>query len=114
MGTAHGERTQGQVTRRSQLERMRRRYTADALRGIAASLRESRPDLVITTDLIVGFPGESEADFEATLALVRDVGFIDSYSFKYSERPGTGAAAHGLDAFRGKYLSCVCHAVIHG
>ena len=73
------------------LERMRRRYTADELRGIAASLRESRPDLVITTDLIVGFPGESEADFEATLALVRDVGFIDSYSFKYSERPGTGA-----------------------
>ena len=73
------------------LERMRRRYTADELRRIAASLRESRPDLVITTDLIVGFPGESEADFEATLALVRDVGFVDSYSFKYSERPGTGA-----------------------
>ena len=74
------------------LEAMRRRYTADELRGIAESLREARPDLVLTTDLIVGFPGETDADFEATLALVRDVGFVDSYSFKYSPRPGTAAA----------------------
>jgi len=74
------------------LERMRRRYTANALREIARSLRDARPDLVLTTDLIVGFPGETEEDFEATLALVRDVGFIDAYSFKYSARPGTAAA----------------------
>jgi len=74
------------------LERMRRRYTADELRKIAQSLRDARPDLVLSTDLIVGFPGESDADFEATLLLVRDVGFIDSYAFKYSPRPGTGAA----------------------
>jgi tRNA-2-methylthio-N6-dimethylallyladenosine synthase len=46
----------------------------------------------LTTDLIVGFPGESEADFMATLDLVREVGFVDSYSFKYSTRPGTSAA----------------------
>ena len=50
------------------------------------------PDLAITTDLIVGFPGETEADFLDTLELVKQVGFVDSYSFKYSPRPGTTAA----------------------
>jgi tRNA-2-methylthio-N6-dimethylallyladenosine synthase len=75
------------------LARMRRRYRADDLRRLAVRLRAARPDLVLTTDLIVGFPGESEADFEATLALVRDVGFVDAYAFKYSPRPGTAAAA---------------------
>jgi len=74
------------------LARMRRRYAADDLRRLADSLRTARPDVALTTDLIVGFPGESEADFAATLALVRDVGFVDSYSFKYSPRPGTAAA----------------------
>jgi len=74
------------------LARMRRRYAADDLRRLAAALRAARPDLVLTTDLIVGFPGETEEDFEATLALVRDVAFVDSYSFKYSPRPGTAAA----------------------
>lgn len=75
------------------LSRMRRRYRADQVRALAERLRAARPDLVLTTDLIVGFPGERERDFEATLALVRDVGFVDSYSFKYSPRPGTPAAA---------------------
>jgi tRNA-2-methylthio-N6-dimethylallyladenosine synthase len=75
------------------LARMRRRYRADAVRRLAERLRAARPGLVLTTDLIVGFPGESDRDFEATLALVRDVGFVDSYSFKYSPRPGTAAAA---------------------
>lgn len=75
------------------LARMRRRYAADDLRRLAGALRAARADLVLTTDLIVGFPGETEEDFEATLALVRDVGFVDSYSFKYSPRPGTAAAA---------------------
>ncbi len=75
------------------LEQMRRRYTADELRTIAGDLRDARPDLVLTTDLIVGFPGERHADFEETLRLVRDVGFVDSYSFKYSARPETRAAS---------------------
>jgi tRNA-2-methylthio-N6-dimethylallyladenosine synthase len=74
------------------LARMRRRHTAaDYLRRVEA-LRYARPDLVLTTDLIVGFPGESEADFEATLALVRAAAFVDAYAFKYSPRPGTRAA----------------------
>jgi tRNA-2-methylthio-N6-dimethylallyladenosine synthase len=72
---------------------MRRRYTAAGYRRIVQDLRRSRPDIAITTDLIVGFPGETDADFEATLELVRDVGFVDAYSFKYSPRPGTAAAA---------------------
>lgn len=80
------------------LARMRRRYRADDVRALAARLRSARPDLVLTTDLIVGFPGESERDFEDTLALVRDVGFVDSYSFKYSPRPGTPAAEESAEA----------------
>jgi tRNA-2-methylthio-N6-dimethylallyladenosine synthase len=74
------------------LAAMRRRYAADDLRRLAEALRAARPDLALTTDLIVGFPGETEEDFEATLGLVGDVGFVDSYSFKYSPRPGTAAA----------------------
>jgi tRNA-2-methylthio-N6-dimethylallyladenosine synthase len=77
------------------LGRMRRRYRADEIRALADRLRAARGDLVLTTDLIVGFPGESDADFEATLALVRDVGFVDGFSFKYSPRPGTAAAEMG-------------------
>jgi tRNA-2-methylthio-N6-dimethylallyladenosine synthase len=77
------------------LARMRRRYTADDYRRLAERLRAARPDLVLTTDLIVGFPGESDADFAASLALVREVGFVDAFSFKYSPRPGTGAAELG-------------------
>lgn len=74
------------------LQAMRRRYGRERYLDIVAGLREARPDLALTTDLIVGFPGETEADFEATLALVREAGFVDSFSFKYSTRPGTGAA----------------------
>jgi tRNA-2-methylthio-N6-dimethylallyladenosine synthase len=74
------------------LARMRRRYTRDDFRRIAADLRRARPDLALTTDLIVGFPGEGDADFRATLELVEEVGFVDSFSFKYSARPGTAAA----------------------
>ncbi len=74
------------------LARMRRRYPADQLRRVADRLRAARPDVALTTDLIVGFPGESDADFQATLALVREVGFVDAYSFKFSPRPGTRAA----------------------
>jgi len=74
------------------LERMRRRHTADEYRRLVDRLRASRPDLAITTDLIVGFPGESDADFEETLELVREISFTDSFSFKFSPRPGTAAS----------------------
>ncbi len=71
---------------------MRRRYTAAEYRAIADALRRARPDIALTTDVIVGHPGETRADFEATLALIRAIGFVDSYSFKYSARPGTASA----------------------
>ena len=74
------------------LERMRRRYRADEYRRLVDALRAARPDLAITTDLIVGFPGETREAFRDTLRLVRDVGFVDSFSFKYSPRPHTKAA----------------------
>jgi len=73
------------------LEAMRRRYGRERYLEIAEGLRSVRPDLALTTDLIVGFPGETEEDFEATLALVSEAGFVDSFSFKYSPRPGTAA-----------------------
>lgn len=75
------------------LARMRRRYTSAEYLRLVERLRAARPDLAVTTDLIVGFPGESDADFAATLALVREVGFVDSYAFKYSPRPHTRAAS---------------------
>ena len=74
------------------LARMRRRYTGDDVRRLADRLRSARPDVALTTDLIVGFPGESDADFAATLSMVRDAGFVDGFTFKYSVRPGTSAA----------------------
>ena len=74
------------------LERMRRRYDRDMYLGIVEGLRAARPDLAISTDLIVGFPGESDRDFRETLELVRQLRFVDGYSFKYSPRPGTAAA----------------------
>lgn len=73
------------------LEAMRRRYTRERYLEIVTALRAARPDVAITSDLIVGFPGETEADFADTLALVRDAGLVDSFSFKYSPRPGTTA-----------------------
>ena len=74
------------------LAAMNRRHTADDFRRTVERLREARPDIAISSDFIVGFPGESDADFAATLALVRAVGFAGAYSFKYSPRPGTAAA----------------------
>ncbi len=76
------------------LERMRRRYTAVRYLEIVAALRRARPDIAITSDLIVGHPGETDEDFEATLRVVEEAGLVDSFSFKYSPRPGTAAAAH--------------------
>ena len=72
---------------------MKRGYTALQYKERIRALRAVRPDICISTDLIVGFPGESERDFEATLALVAEVGFDQSFSFLYSPRPGTPAAA---------------------
>jgi tRNA-2-methylthio-N6-dimethylallyladenosine synthase len=74
------------------LAAMKRGYTALEYRSIVRRLRKARPDVSVSTDLIIGFPGESEADFAATLKLVSDIGFDGSFSFLYSPRPGTPAA----------------------
>jgi len=74
------------------LKRMNRRHTADEYRRAIAKLRDARPDIALSTDIIVGFPGESDADFEATMQLVREINFASAFSFKYSSRPGTPAA----------------------
>jgi tRNA-2-methylthio-N6-dimethylallyladenosine synthase len=74
------------------LAAMKRGYTALEYRSIVRRLRAARSGISLSSDFIVGFPGESEADFEATLALVRELGFDDSFSFLYSPRPGTPAA----------------------
>ncbi len=72
---------------------MKRGYTVRTYLQRIRALREVRPDIAISTDIIVGFPGETEADFEATLALVAEAGFDQSFSFVYSARPGTPAAS---------------------
>lgn len=74
------------------LAAMNRRHDADAYRRIVERLRRARPDLALSSDFIVGFPGETDRDFRATLKLVEDVEFASAYSFKYSPRPGTPAA----------------------
>jgi tRNA-2-methylthio-N6-dimethylallyladenosine synthase len=74
------------------LAAMNRKHDAADYRSIVERLRAARPDLALSSDFIVGHPGETEADFAATMALVRDVGFAQAYSFKYSPRPGTPAA----------------------
>jgi tRNA-2-methylthio-N6-dimethylallyladenosine synthase len=74
------------------LEAMNRRHTQADYRALVARLFAARPDMALTSDFIVGFPGESDADFEATLQLVREVGYATAFSFKYSKRPGTPAS----------------------
>ncbi|HVP08779.1 MAG TPA: tRNA (N6-isopentenyl adenosine(37)-C2)-methylthiotransferase MiaB [Burkholderiales bacterium] len=74
------------------LAAMKRGYTVLEYRSIVRRLRKARPDVALTSDFIVGFPGETAADFEATLALARELAFDGSYSFLYSARPGTPAA----------------------
>jgi tRNA-2-methylthio-N6-dimethylallyladenosine synthase len=74
------------------LKAMNRKHTAESYRTLIARIRTARPDLALSGDFIVGFPGESDADFEATMALVRDVTYASAFSFKYSPRPGTPAA----------------------
>ena len=74
------------------LAAMNRKHTAEDYLGIVEKIRAARPDLALSTDIIVGFPGETEQEFEQTLKLVRQVGFAQAFSFKYSPRPGTPAA----------------------
>jgi tRNA-2-methylthio-N6-dimethylallyladenosine synthase len=74
------------------LAAMKRGYTSLEYRSLVRRLREARPGVSLSSDFIVGFPGETEADFEATLKLVRDIGFDGAFSFLYSRRPGTPAA----------------------
>jgi tRNA-2-methylthio-N6-dimethylallyladenosine synthase len=74
------------------LAAMNRRHTADDYRRIVDRLHAARPDLALSSDFIVGHPGETAADFEATMSLIREIGFPQAYSFKYSPRPGTPAA----------------------
>jgi tRNA-2-methylthio-N6-dimethylallyladenosine synthase len=81
------------------LKRMLRRYTAEGYRDCVARLRAAVPGLNLTTDIIVGFPGETEEDFEETLALVREIGFEDAYTFKFSPRDGTPATRMDPDTF---------------
>jgi len=75
------------------LAAMKRGHTALEYKHIIRKLREVRPDIAISSDFIVGFPGETDEDFEATMKLIDDVGFDQSFSFIYSARPGTPAAA---------------------
>jgi tRNA-2-methylthio-N6-dimethylallyladenosine synthase len=77
----------------SVLAAMNRQHGADDYRRLIDRLRAARPDIAFSSDFIVGFPGESDVDFEATMALVREVRFAQCFSFKYSSRPGTPAAA---------------------
>jgi len=74
------------------LKAMNRRHSAQDYLDIVARLRAARPDVALSSDFIVGFPGETDADFEETLALIRAVGFASTFSFKYSPRPGTPGA----------------------
>jgi tRNA-2-methylthio-N6-dimethylallyladenosine synthase len=74
------------------LAAMNRRHTAKDYLDLVARIRKVRPDIALSSDFIVGFPGETDEDFDATMALVGAVGYAQSYSFKYSPRPGTPAA----------------------
>jgi len=73
------------------LKRMLRRYDRARYLAVVAALRRAVPGIALTTDIIVGFPGETEEDFQETLSLVEEVGFDDAYTFKYSPREGTPA-----------------------
>jgi len=74
------------------LAAMNRKHTRDDYLRIVDKIRKARPDLALSTDIIVGFPGETEEEFQDTLDIVRQVGFAQAFSFKYSPRPGTPAA----------------------
>jgi tRNA-2-methylthio-N6-dimethylallyladenosine synthase len=75
------------------LKAMNRRHTASEYLRLIERIRTARPDMALSGDFIVGFPGETDADFEDTLRIIRDVGYASAYSFKYSTRPGTPGAS---------------------
>jgi tRNA-2-methylthio-N6-dimethylallyladenosine synthase len=80
------------------LKLMNRKHTREGYFSVVDSIRDARPDLLLSSDFIVGFPGETDEDFSDTLDLVRQVGYGQAYSFKYSSRPGTPAAEKvGID-----------------
>ena len=80
------------------LKMMNRKHTREGYFSVVDSIRDARPDLLLSSDFIVGFPGETDEDFSDTLDLVRQVGYGQAYSFKYSSRPGTPAAEKvGID-----------------
>ena len=98
------------------LKRMGRKYDRARYMAVVRELRAARPDIALTTDLIVGFPGETEADFRETLSAMDEAGFSSSFSFKYSDRPGTRAetmpdkvpdevAAERLETLQAKQLA---------
>ena len=78
------------------LKAMNRQHTAEDYLRIVDRVRAVRPDIALASDFIVGFPGESDKDFEDTLSLVKAVGYAQAYSFKYSPRPGTPASGMHL------------------
>ena len=84
------------------LAAMKRGYTALEFKQKIRKLRAVRPDISISSDFIVGFPGETDADFEKTMKLIEDVGFDQSFSFIYSRRPGTPAADLEDDTHRAR------------
>lgn len=75
------------------LDAMNRQHTVDHYFRVIDKVRDARPDIALSSDFIVGYPGETDRDFDATMALVRRVGFASAFSFKFSPRPGTPAAA---------------------
>ncbi len=99
------------------LARMNRKHTAAEYLAVLERLRAARPDIALSSDFIVGFPGETEKDFQATLDLVRTVGFAQAYSFKYSPRPGTpasGAADAVPEAVKTERLARLQDAIMEG
>ena len=76
------------------LKAMNRKHTAASYIDLVARIRQARPDIAMSSDFIVGFPGETDADFDDTMSLVREISYAQAFSFKYSPRPGTPAAGH--------------------
>jgi tRNA-2-methylthio-N6-dimethylallyladenosine synthase len=74
------------------LAAMNRKHTGADYRALVRRIRDARPDMALSTDIIVGFPGETEGEFQQTLDMISDIGFAQAYTFKYSPRPGTPAA----------------------
>ena len=99
------------------LAKMNRKHTAAEYLAVIERLRAARPDIALSSDFIVGFPGETEKDFQATLGLVRTVGFAQAYSFKYSPRPGTpasGAADAVPEPVKSERLARLQNAILEG